>query len=95
MLSIHSVLPGAAKTWQPFPNDPSSTPGTACKGLDFWRIGPALRKRSGAVFYKGIQMYARSCNNKVSADALAAVCKARARNFMAARMREAFAGYLA
>lgn len=40
-------------------------------------------------------MYARSCNNKVSADVLQAVCRAKQRNIIAARMRAAFAGYLA
>lgn len=34
-------------------------------------------------------MYARSCKNKVSLDVLQAVCHARARNFKAARIRQA------
>lgn len=40
-------------------------------------------------------MYARTEKNRLSADVLAVVCKARARNFLAARMRAAFGGYLA
>lgn len=40
-------------------------------------------------------MYARANNGKISLDVLAAVCRARSRNFLAARMRAAFAGYLA
>jgi len=40
-------------------------------------------------------MYARSENNKVAFEAVQAVCRARCRNFLAARLRAAFAGYLA
>lgn len=40
-------------------------------------------------------MYARSNSNKVALDVLQAVCRARSRNFLAARLRAAFAGYLA
>lgn len=44
-------------------------------------------------------MYARTCNGAVALDVLAAVCRAKARNFAAARVRArvsaAFAGYLA
>lgn len=36
-------------------------------------------------------MYARTQNNKIAADVLAAVCKARARNFRAAAIRRAVA----
>jgi len=47
-------------------------------------------------FSKGFSiMYARTQNNAIAADLLAAVCKARSRNFLAARLRAAFAGYLA
>lgn len=40
-------------------------------------------------------MYARSINGKIAFDVLQAVCKAKQRNIIAARMRAAFAGYLA
>lgn len=40
-------------------------------------------------------MYARTCNNKIALDVVKAVCHARSRNFLAARIRAAFSGYLA
>lgn len=43
----------------------------------------------------GGDMYARTEKNRISLDIVAAVCKARARNFRAARVRASFAGYLA
>lgn len=43
-------------------------------------------------------MYARAINGKIAADVLAAVCRARSRNFEAARLRARLdawsAGYL-
>lgn len=39
-------------------------------------------------------MYARTQNGKIAAEILAAVLRARSRNFIARRMRDAFAGYL-
>lgn len=40
-------------------------------------------------------MYARSNNGKIALDVLKAVCRAKQRNIIAARMWAAFAGYLA
>ncbi len=42
------------------------------------------------IFRGALTKYARTCNSRI-----AAVCKARSRNSLAARLREAFAGYLA
>lgn len=39
-------------------------------------------------------MYARTCQNRIGLDVLQAVCRARSRNFLAARLRAAFSGYL-